>query len=326
MESELVIGLDNGDESKGKITYNLAKTGNFSHCLRFNGGNNSGRTIYVDGQKIVNHIIPTGIVCGIKSIIGPGCVINERLFFEELDNLSKHIPNARDNIIIAYNAHIVQDKHIEEEIIENKLGTTRKGIGPAYRDKHARTGIRAEDIKSFQPFLVDVFSEIYKEDARVLCEGAQAMGLDIDHGDYPYVTSSHCGLGSVINNGIPMHSIKKVHGVIKAYSTYVGTKDFQDPDDEMLKKMAILGKEYGSTTGRLRKTNYLDIDLIKKHAIMNSVDRIHVNKMDILEELNCWKVIKDGKIIDLKSEENFTIFLSKQISFVTSWKFYYSPK
>lgn len=327
MRSEIVLGLDKGDEAKGKITYKLATRGDFTHCLRFNGGNNSGRTIYVDGQKVVNHVMPTGIVCKLKSIIGPGCVVNEKGFFQELENLTKIIPDAEQYIKIAHNAHVIQGKHIEEELSENRLGTTRKGIGPAYRDKYARTGIRAEDVKSFEPFLVDVYEELYGQSkVNVLCEGAQAIGLDVDWGDFPYVTSSHCGIGSAINSGISLTSIANIHGVIKAYSTYVGTKEYQEKDNEELKQMASLGKEYGSTTGRLRQTNYLDVPYIRKHASLNSVTTMHVNKMDILQEMDVWKIIDNNEIVDLKNEKSFIKYLQDNMPDIKDWRFYYSPE
>lgn len=328
IEATILVDLFLGDNGKGKIAHHLAKLGQFNYFFRFNGGENSGRTIYIDGKKYISHLFPTGIVCGIKSIIGCGCVLNEKSFFRELEEVSKIIPNASELIKIAYNTHIVQDKHIEEELNEIKIGTTRKGIGPAYRDKYARTGIRAEQVSSLKPFLIDVYEEFYSghQKINVLCEGVQGMGLDIDYCiDYPYCTSSHCGVGSVVNNGIPHTSIKSVEGVIKPYATYVGAKQFQDPDDSMLDKICELGSEYGSTTARKRKINYLDIDLIKKFANMTSSNVLHVNKMDILRELNCWKMFVNNKLINVGSEELFKEMLETHVG-VKDIRYYYSAE
>lgn len=326
-ETTIVLGLAYGDEGKGKITLAHAKSGKYNRTLKFNGSNNAGHSIYHNDKLLITHSIPTGAILGIKSIIGPGCVVNEKSFFNELNELSKTIPDISSNVFIAHNAHIVQDKHIEEEQNENKIGTTRKGIGPAYRDKYARIGMRAEAIESFRPFLIDAYEEFHSKENNLslLAEGAQAIGLDIDWTpDYPFCTSSHCGIGSVINNGVPYKSINNVEGVIKAYTTYVGSKDFQDPNDPMLDKIGDLGKEYGATTGRRRKVNYLDLDMIEKSINLNSVNILHVNKMDILQELNCWKMFNSGRLIDYQSEESFKLEINHKFPTVKI-KYYYSP-
>lgn len=325
IETKIVIGIDHGDEGKTKILYNYYKTGQYNLALRFNGSSNRGGTIYHNNKKFIVHLFPIGVVLGIKSIIGPGCVVNEKMFFEELEEVTAINPDSPKFVKIAHNAHVVQASHLEEELCESKIGTTKRGIGPAYRDKYARIGIRAESINSFKPYLVDVSEEFYnKDNIKLLCEGAQAMGLDIDWGEYPFVTSSHCGIGSVINNGVPISSIKSVEGVIKAYSTYVGAKQFQDINDPMLDKICELGSEFGATTGRRRQVQYLDLNLVKKFALMNSINVLHVNKMDILRELKCWKVILDNMIIDCATEENFKEMLENYA--YNHVKYYYSPE
>lgn len=322
----IVLGLQHGDEGKGKITLHHSRSDRFTHCFRFNGSSNAGHSVYLNGQKVITHIIPTGILFGLKGIIGPGCVLNEKMFFEELEDISKVIPNASELIRISFNTHIVSDEHIKEELTESKIGTTRRGVGPSYRDKYARIGKRAEQIKSFEPFIVDVFEELYqKQDISVLCEGAQAINLDIDWGDYPFVSSSHCGVGSVVNNGIPYTSIKSVEGVIKCYETYVGSKQFQDPNDPMLDKIGDLGQEFGATTGRRRQVNYIDLNRVNKAIRMNSVNILHINKMDILRELNCWKVILNNEIVKLKSEKTFKKVLKYNLG-IKNIKYYYSPE
>ncbi len=332
IEATVLIDLTLGDSGKGKIAYNESKTKNYDFCLKFNGGSNSGRTIYIEDKKYISHLFPTGIVSGIKSIIGCGCVLNEKKFFNELEELTKFVPNAHNLIKVAYNAHIVTDDHIKEENNESLIGTTKQGIGPAFRDKHARIGIRAEKITSLKPFLVDPVNDIFipsiekNKIVNIFCEGVQSIGLDINHGDYPYVTSSSCGVGEAINNGIPPNSIKRILGCVKSYVTYVGTKEFQDKNDPILDKIGDLGFEFGSTTGRRRAVNYLDLDMVKKHMLMNSVNELHVNKMDILKELNCWKLFKKGILYDLKTEENFKEEIINYLGHELIYNWYYGAK
>lgn len=252
-------------------------------------------------------MIPVGALYGIRSIIGPGCVVNERGFFQELEELSKVVPDVANYVKIAKNTHVVLDKHIEEENKESKLGTTKRGIGPTYRDKYARVGIRAEDISGFSDYLVDMYDEFYSsgEDIYMLCEGAQALMLDIDWGVYPYVTSSHCGVGSVINNGVPYKSLNEIIGVGKCYDTYVGTREFQNKEDKDLVALATLGKEFGATTGRLRQTNYFNLDTLVKSSNMSSATKVILNKIDILRELDIWKLYFKNELLDLGNEEDF---------------------
>jgi len=181
---DVVIGLQYGDEGKGKITNQLAATGNYHAVVRFNGGGNAGHTIYKDGKKIVTHLVPCGILHGILSIIGPGCVLNIPKFFEELDYLKS---NGFDTSLvkIAKNCHIVTQEHIDEDSLDTKIGTTKTGNGPAYRDKYARIGKRAEDFPELEPYIINLTNYIYSSPKFILAEGAQGFYLDIDHGDYP---------------------------------------------------------------------------------------------------------------------------------------------
>lgn len=335
MITDVILGGSLGDEGKGKVCAHLSASGRYSHVLRFNGGGNAGHSIYVKGQKVVTHMIPTGAVHGIRSIIGPGCVLNEVSFFKELEELSRINPNIKKCIGIAKNAHIVQEKHKEEELLENKIGTTKQGIGPAYRDKYARIGVRAEKVSSLKEFMVDMYEEFYESnlDAVILCEGAQAFGLDIDWGEYPFVTSSHCGVGAVINNGIPHSSIRDVIAVVKAYDTYVGTKSFQNNGDAMLNKLGDLGMEYGATTGRRRQCNYLNIDMVKKMCDMNGVTQLIVNKVDILQQADCWKImvgpekIEHGdNVVNFYTEQGFCEFIRASLPKIKSIVFSYSAE
>lgn len=328
MITDVIIGGSLGDEGKGKVCAYLSSSGRYSHILRYNGGGNAGHSIYKQGQKVVTHIVPTGAVYGVRSIIGPGCVVSEASFFKELEELSKVNPSISKCVKIARNAHIVQDKHKLEEASESKIGTTKQGIGPAYRDKYARVGLRAEEVPSLKDYLVDMYDEFFvnHKDATILCEGAQAFGLDIDWGDYPYVTSSHCGVGAVVNNGIPYKTIRDVIAVIKAYDTYVGTKAFQNPMDPMLDKLGDLGMEYGATTGRRRQCHYLDVDKMKKMAVMNGVTQLIVNKVDILQQAGCWKVRVNNQVQDLGSEAAFCDFIRASVPEIKSVVFSYNAE
>ena len=312
---DVIIGLQYGDEAKGKITHRLAKN-NYKGVFRFNGGGNAGHTIYHEGEKYVTHLIPCGVFYGKLSIIGNGCVLNVEAFFKELEYLKKNFDTSL--VKIATNTHILTDAHKEEDSKDISIGTTRTGNGPCYRDKYNRKGIRAEQISELKPYLIQM-EDLPSGD--YLAEGAQAFGLDIDWGDYPYVTSSHCGIGSVLLNGFNHKQIRKVYGVMKAYSTYVGMKSFE-PSDDVFKLIREKGKEYGATTGRPRQCNWLDLDLVKRAINMNGVDVIYMNKMDILREINIWNVIVQNKIVNLGTEDNFQNFVTEALGTV---EFEYSP-
>ena len=315
-----------GDEAKSKICAALAKSGKYSHILRFNGSSNAGHTWFFGQKKIVSHIIPTGIPYGLVGIIGPGCALNISDFFKELEELEQLSPGCSDRVKIAYNTHIVTDAHRNEELAENRLGTTKKGVGPAYRDKYARVGLRAESVPELKNFLIDVREELNaNSNISVLAEGAQAYGLDIDWGDYPYVTSSHCGLGGLINNGISYKCLRNIYGAAKAYTTYVGSKKFQNANDPVLNDIGDIGQEYGATTGRRRQVNYLDLNMLESHSRYLDLTHLVVSKMDVLKTLNCWKVIRNGRIIDLETEERFKNTVIATCPQLTEIKFSYTP-
>lgn len=313
--ADVVIGLDLGDEGKGKITNSLLKSREYTHCVRFGGGHNAGHTIYHNGKKIVTHAVPSGVLHGVRSVIGPGCVISPRLLKKEIKELEEAGVNIKEHLFIDKRCHIITEQHLEEDGKDTKIGTTRKGTGPAYRDKYDRKGLRAEDLNDPQLNITDIYDELHSADLPVvaLFEGAQGFGLDIDWGDYPYVTSSTCNVGGVVNNGVPPKSIRKVFGVAKAYQTYVGSKKFQ-PDGDIFNQIREVGSEYGATTGRARQVDFLDVDRLIKAANVNGVTDLIINKTDILREVKHWKSYKDGKLIDLQSEEHFTQFLKNEIS------------
>lgn len=303
--ADVIVDLAHGDCGKGKITHLLSKSGEYTHCLRFNGSGNAGHTIYHEGKKIVTHSIPTGIVHGIKSIIGPGCVMSVKQFFNELKELQDAGVKTNNLVYVARNVHIITEEHLQEDGNDVTIGTTKRGNGPAYRDKYARKGIRAEQIEELRPYLIDLYEELHGKDnkCRILFEGAQGFGLDIDWGDYPYCTSSTCTVGAAVANGVPANKIRNVWGVTKVYETYVGAKKFE-PSDDIFTKIRELGNEYGATTGRPRQCNWLNTSLLRKAARINGVNKVVFNKADILRELNTWKAYDvDGHLVNFQDEE-----------------------
>ena len=320
MRADVVIGLQHGDEAKGKVTHYLCKYKDYTHVLRFNGGCNAGHTIYHEGRKFVTHHIPAGVFYGIKSIIGPGCVVNVEQFFKELAELEEGGVNAKGKIFIAKNTHVISDAHVQEEHSEKKIGTTKRGNGPAYRDKYARLGVQAKDVSALKPYLIDLYEEFYSIpcSVNILCEGAQGFELDIDWGDYPYVTSSHCGVAGALLNGIPHNSVEDVWGVGKVYETYVGAKQFEPIDDpeerEFFARMREAGEEYGATTGRPRQCNYLNLSNLKRSIAVNAVNKLVLNKVDVLRSLDTWRLINNDEIISFSGENEMLDFVKKELS------------
>lgn len=319
---DVVLGLQYGDGGKGKITNQMARTGDYDYVLRYNGGSNAGHTIYVGGQKVVTHLVPCGIFHNIPSVIGSGCVVHVGKLLAELDYL-ENLGFDTNLVKVAHNAHIVTDEHIEEDSKDTTIGTTRTGNGPCYRDKVMRVGKRAEDVEELKNRLIDISS--YGNNYKILAEGAQGYWLDIDSGDYPYVTSSSCGIGAVINNGFSHKEINKVVGVAKAYSTYVGAKSYgRDPlniNDNTDKFEAIreIGQEFGATTGRPRQIDWLDVDEVCISCLRNGVDTLIINKLDVLKQIpGAWNVYDSNvsftRLINFENEEDFKTYIVNQIS------------
>ncbi len=294
IKATIVVDLQYGDTAKGKVTHALAGKNKYTHVLRYNGGCNAGHTIFHKGKKFVTHHIPAGVFYGIKSVIGPGCVVDVDRFLEEIQDLNKGGVKTKGKIFIANNTHIITDAHRKEDAGDIKIGTTKRGNGQAYRDKYDRIGVRAESVKALKPYLIDLYKEFYgKKDVNILCEGAQGFGLDIDWGDYPFVTSSHCSVAGALQNGIPYSGVREVWGIAKIYETYVGLKKFE-PKEEVFQKIRNFGEEYGATTGRPRQCNWMDINLLEKAAQMNGVTHVVFSKMDVLRQVSTW-AIRDGK-------------------------------
>lgn len=313
IKTDIIVDLQYGDAAKGKVAHHLCKTEPYTHVLRYNGGCNAGHTIYHEGKKFVTHHIPVGVFFGIKSIIGPGCVLDPVQLLKEIKELKDGGVTVDGNLFVAKNTHIITSKHKEEDSSETKIGTTKRGNGPAYRDKYARTGIRAESIPELAPYLIDLYEEFHKKsDVYVLCEGAQAIGLDIDWGEYPFVTSSHCTVAGALQNGIPYNAVKDVWGVAKIYETYVGSKKFE-PADPIFEKIREVGAEFGSTTGRPRQCNWVDVNALEKGIKMNGVTHVVISKMDVLRTVGVWKAYVDGKEVEFKDEKEMKDCLLEKI-------------
>ena len=319
MIADVVLGLQFGDEGKGKVSHQLAKNGNYTHVLRFNGGCNAGHTIYHEGKKFVTHHIPCGVFFGIKSVIGPGCVIDVKKLLKEMEDLDKAGLDTHNLVKIAANAHIITDFHLAQDKKDEEIGTTKTGNGPAYRDKHARLGVRALEIPELEPYIIDIYSEFHENpefdssEISILCEGAQGFGLDIDWGDYPYVTSSHCTLAGVVQSGIPIRSIRDVWGVAKAYETYVGAKNFELKNEDIFEDIREAGQEFGATTGRPRQINWLSMDMVRTAVKVNSVNKVIINKLDILEEIEVWKLYSGIHLFEFNDGEDMETWIAEDL-------------
>ena len=312
---DVIVDLQYGDCGKGKVAHYLSHKNSYTHVLRYNGGCNAGHTIFHKGKKFVTHHIPAGVFFGIKSIIGSGCVLDPEQFFREIAMLEKGGVRTKGKLFIANNTHVITDAHKNEDKQKGgKIGTTGRGNGPAYRDKYGRTGVRAERVRALKPYLIDRYKEWYegKKNINILAEGAQGFGLDIDWGDYPFVTSSHCTAAGALLNGLPANAIRSVWGVAKIYETYVGSKKFQ-PEGEIFNKIGDAGEEFGSTTGRRRQTNWMNMQTLERAIRMNGVTHIVFSKTDVLRAVGAWAVIDENKVVKFKSERAMQDFVLKRL-------------
>ena len=316
MIADVVVDLQYGDCGKGKIAHALCRENKYTHVIRYNGGCNAGHTIYHNGKKFVTHHIPCGVFFGIKSIIGPGCVVHVDTFLKEIKELEKEGIPARKLVHVASNAHLITDFHRVEDGKDETIGTTKRGNGPAYRDKYGRKAVRAMDDPRLQPYIISMYHELYENedynDIEILFEGAQGFGLDVDWGDYPYVTSSHCTVGSALLNGVPPRAIREVWGVAKIYETYVGAKDFEGPD-EVFEDIRRIGEEYGATTGRPRQINWLDYDMLKMAARINGTTKVVFNKMDVLEEVGSWCLYDGPNLYQFENRSDIELWLASKL-------------
>ncbi len=333
-----IIGMEFGDEGKGKIVDILSNTADV--VARFNGGNNAGHTIEANGKKLVLHLIPSSVLHkNTLKIIGNGLVIDPRSLVHEIENLKKsNIMITPENLVISEGAHVILPHHIEEDknFSGSRLGTTLRGIGPAYADKASRTGLKfyefVDDIlfkKRFdnadnqdfyqvyknyaeflRPYIKDtslILNDAIKKNKKIIFEGAQGTLLDIDHGTYPFVTSSNTTVGGVCTGlGIPVKKIQSVLGVCKAYKTRVGLGPFPtEIQGDTAAKIQKIGGEFGSTTGRQRRVGWFDV-LMARYAIMiNDIDSIALTKLDVLTRVDKIKICV-GYRYKSKTIENFT--------------------
>lgn len=314
LRADVVVDLQYGDCGKGKITHHLARTQSYTHVLRYNGGCNAGHTIFHQGKKFITHQIPAGVFFGIKSIIGSGCVVSPEQFFAELKMLEEGGIDTKGKIFIAKNTHVITEANKEEDKkVGGVIGTTGQGNGPAYRDKYGRTGVRAEKVDELKPYLIDLYEEWYKSgDINILAEGAQGFGLDIDWGDYPFVTSSHCTTAGALLNGLPPNAVRDVWGVAKIYETYVGSKKFQ-PEGAIFDTIGDIGEEFGATTGRRRQVNWMNMQTLERAIRMNGVTHVVFNKVDVLRQAGQWAIIDNGKAISFEGERPMQEFVKKRL-------------
>jgi adenylosuccinate synthase len=321
---DVIVDLQYGDCGKGKVAHHLSHTNTYTHVLRYNGGCNAGHTIFHKGKKFITHHIPAGVFFGVRSVIGSGCVVDPEQFFREIKMLEEGGVRTKGNIFIAENAHIITDAHKGEDKQKGgKIGTTGRGNGPAYRDKYGRTGVRAKDIPKLRPYLVDLYKEWYgggtsraksrgKKNIKILAEGAQGFGLDIDWGDYPFVTSSHCTTAGALLNGLPATAVRDVWGVAKIYETYVGSKKFE-PNEKVFPEIRRIGEEFGATTGRPRQCNWIHMQTLERAIRMNGVTHVVLSKVDVLRAVRQWAVYDNKKKIVFKTEKAMKDFIVKRL-------------
>ena len=321
---DICCGLNWGDEAKGKLVSQLAKSGTYDFVCRWAGGNNAGHTIYINGKKFKTHLIPSGVFFNVPSIIGPDCVVNVVSFKKEIEYLKA---NGFDTsfVKISPRAHVILPEHIQEDMETNKKQeSTCNGIAYCYRDKYERTGVQVKNIEFFQEYLWD--EKLY---GNVLCEGAQGFWLDINYGNYPYVTSSCTLPYGACSLGFSPKLIRNIYGASKIYDTRVGfDPDFPEHllEDPELLQVIKQGKEYGTTTGRVRKSNWLNVDKLCASINISGTNIVVISKVDILESLKFYKIILNGKVETFSTmvemKKNITDTIQKKCTEVD--KIYYS--
>ena len=320
---DVIVDLQAGDTGKGKVAHHLASKNSYDLVMRYNGGANAGHTIFVNGTKIVTHQVPVGIFHNIPSLIGLGCVVNLEKLQQECEML--HSLGFRAPVFIDIRAHVTLPHHMEEDSRDMIIGTTRMGIGPTYRDKYDRKGVRAgmfdntewytmvdtAKLLGISPLDVGKTRNTYDT---VLCEGAQGYQIDVDWGDYPYVTSSHCTIGSVALNGIAPRYLRNVYGIMKAYETYSGfKKTFIDVDNPVFKKIQEVGHEFGATTGRERQVRWLKLDDVIQAMYINNITDLVINKVDVLDVLGQYGVVWNNNTLLFDNRTEFVEFVEETI-------------
>ncbi len=343
MANVVVIGTQWGDEGKGKIVDLLAEHADV--VVRFQGGANAGHTLVIKGEKIINHLVPSGILQNKFCILGNGMVVDPAVLLKEIDHLaSKGVQAGPERIRISETAHLIMPYHRridlarEEKQGARQIGTTGRGIGPAYEDKAARCGIRFVDLlepdtfsekvqaaleeKNFYltryfgaepmeagpiiaeyrayaerlaPYVANVsvlIDEAARRRRKLLFEGSQGTHLDIDHGTYPYVTSSNTvAANACCGAGLGPKRLTHVIGIVKAYTTRVGRGPFlTELVDEIGNRLQEKGAEFGATTGRRRRCGWLDAVLLRNAVRLNGVTGLAITKLDVLDGLEHLKI------------------------------------
>jgi adenylosuccinate synthase len=322
-----ILGAVWGDEGKGAITHHMSK--DYDWVVRFGGGANAGHTIYRDGVKYVHNLLPSVDYRHkhIKSYLGAGMVIDLEKLRDEVLEAEKHYPEVAATIYVDKDAFLVTSKHKEEDIATNShIGSTNRGIGPAYKDKVGRSGYRVGDIRSgrfegYIPYLYLVeqlsamgvhftyvmeMEEEFKT-SNILFEGAQGVLLDINHGIYPYVSSSDCCVSGIVSSGFGFVYINRIYGVAKAYTTKVGAGPFPtEYEGKEAEELRERGHEYGATTGRPRRVGALDLPALKYACKKGGITDLIVTKFDILDGLKEVKVCTSYNKPPTSSSDFFT--------------------
>jgi len=338
-KTAVIVGAQWGDEGKGKIVDVLSE--NFSVVARYAGGHNAGHTVIINSKKFILQLVPCGVLRpGCRSVIGNGVVLDPIAFLKEAGALREAGVKIDGNLFVSNRAHVILPYHRMIELAaENapgrvKIGTTSRGIGPAYEDKMGRRGLRVADLLDLQllkkhienavheknmiahalfnsepldadkmyteyaqaaekiaPFVCDtavLLNQALNQGESILFEGAQGTMLDIDHGTYPFVTSSSATSGgAVIGTGVAPNAINSVIGITKAYCTRVGEGPFPTEDEsEAGNNLRKRGNEYGAVTGRPRRTGWLDLPLLRYSGMINGTSWLVVTKLDVLDELS----------------------------------------
>jgi adenylosuccinate synthase len=309
---DIIVGCSYGDEGKGKVVYSLTEKNKYDLSIRFNGSCNAGHTVYINSQKFVVHQLPVGILNNHGYIlISSDCLVDIDKLDKELAELHSKGINTLGRLFISDACHIITQEAINYDRANNLIGTTGSGIGPTYADKMLRKGKRVIDFSNkftemgFQ--IVNMsqfwFSDFVKNNVNsILLEGAQGFGLDINWtNNYPYCTSSTCTLAGAINTGIQIKNIRNIYGIAKSYDTYVGLLKFQPDNDVNLVMICDHGKEFGSTTGRRRQCNYLNLDNLTTSLYINNCNICIINKVDIIKDLGIFKVISKNQVITFKN-------------------------
>src|SRR5260221_13839187 len=353
MANTILVGAQWGDEGKGKIIDVLTESADV--VVRYAGGNNAGHTVYIGPKKYVLHLIPSGILRKNKlCVIGNGVVVDPIGLVGEIKGLRKIGVKVNGNLIVSETAHVVFPYHREldaqREVLKgkNKIGTTKRGIGPAYGDKAARVGLRMNDLidpvrleeklslrikennavlttlgarplsfkkvfaeylaagKFLKPFVANTVVLLHtamRNQADILFEGAQGTFLDIDHGTYPFVTSSNTTAGGACTgSGVAPNKMDRVVGAMKAYTTRVGEGPFPTEDESLSELLHGMGREFGAVTGRARRCGWFDAVATRFATIVNGIDELAVTNLDGLDGLETLKICigyeLDGKQIE----------------------------